>query len=93
MHTRATQHFHRGLLLAMTQEKKRILEKHTEIFLDFFIFFLEGSKLKKGKKIENNHLHGKAPDTSILHQVFLLLFIMFLSIIMIFGVILMPFLT
>ena len=31
-------------------------------------------------------------DTSILHHVFLLLFIMFLSIIMLFGVILMPFL-
>ena len=32
-------------------------------------------------------------DTSILHHVFLLLFIMFLSIIMLFGVILMPFLS
>ena len=32
-------------------------------------------------------------DTSILHHVFLLLFIMFLSIIMLFGVILMPFIS
>ena len=32
-------------------------------------------------------------DTSILHHVFLLLFMMFLSIIMLFGVILMPFLS
>ena len=32
-------------------------------------------------------------DTSILHHVFLLLFIMFLCIIMLFGVILMPFLS
>ena len=32
-------------------------------------------------------------DTSILHHVFFMLFIMFLSIIMLFGVILMPFLS
>ena len=38
-------------------------------------------------------LAQKSCDTSILHHVFLLLFIIFLSIIMLFGVILMPFLS
>ena len=45
---RATQHFHLGLLLGTTK-KKRISEKHTEIFLDFLVF-LEESKLKKEKQ-------------------------------------------
>ena len=35
--------------------------------------------------------HAEGSDTSILHHVFLLLFIIFLSIIMLFGVIIMPF--
>ena len=45
---RSTQHFHRGLLLIMTQRKKRIPEKHTEIFFEFLIF-LEERKLEKEK--------------------------------------------
>ena len=49
MHMRATQHFHLGLLLSTTQQKKRISKKHTEIFLEFLIF-LEESKLKKEKR-------------------------------------------
>ena len=50
MHMRATQHFHCGLLLGMTQrkEKKRNSEKHTEIFLEF-LACLKKSK-KKGKQ-------------------------------------------
>jgi len=61
MHTRATQHLHRGLLLGMTQiKKKRNSEKHTEIFLEFLVFL---NKQIKGKsKNENNYLHGKAPN-------------------------------
>ena len=59
---RTTQQFHRGLLLGTTQnKKKRISEKHTEIFLEFPIF-LEGSKLKKKNKNEKNYLHGIAPN-------------------------------
>ena len=46
---RATQHFHRGILLSTPKEKKRISKKHTEIFLDFLVF-LEESKLKKEKQ-------------------------------------------
>ena len=48
---RVTQHFHRGLPLGTTQQKKRKInsEKHTEIFLEFLVFH-EGSKLKKGKQ-------------------------------------------
>ena len=63
MHIRATQHFHRGLPLGTTQQKKRKInsEKHTEIFLEFLIF-LEESKLKKEKQKRENYLHGKAPN-------------------------------
>ena len=61
MPMRATQHFHRGLLLTMTQQKKRISEKHTGIFLEFLVF-LEESKLTKENKNEKNYLHGKAPN-------------------------------
>ena len=62
MQMRTTQQFHRGLLLGTTQvKKKRISEKHTEIFLEFLVF-LEESKLKKKNKNEKNYLHGKAPN-------------------------------
>ena len=47
--------------------------------------WLEAMKSEIGSMYEN--------DTSILHHVFLLLFMMFLSIIMLFGVILMHFLS
>ena len=46
---RATQHFHRGLLLGTTQQTKRNSKKHTEIFLEFLVF-LEESKLKEEKQ-------------------------------------------
>ena len=46
MHMRATQHFHRGIPLGMTQIKKRNSEKHTEIFLEFLVFL---NKQIKGK--------------------------------------------
>ena len=35
---RATQHFHRGLLLSTPKEKKRISKKHTEMFFGVFDF-------------------------------------------------------
>ena len=57
------------------------LSKHEDMFFDF------GFRLRQAR----SKLGGL--DTSILHHVFLLLFIMFLSIIMLFGVILMPFLS
>ena len=44
---RATQHFHRGLLLSTPKEKKRISKKHTEIFLEFF--FLKKVKQEREK--------------------------------------------
>ena len=63
MHMRATQYFHCGLSLGTTQQKKRkrISEKHTEIFLEFLVF-LEESKLKKEKQKQENYLHGKTPN-------------------------------
>ena len=43
-----------------SNKKKRNSEKHTEIFLEFLVFF---SKQIKGKsKNEKNYLHGKAPN-------------------------------
>ena len=60
IHMRATQHFYRGLLLSTPKEKKIISKKHTEIFLEFLVFF---SKQIKGKSKNNkNYLHGKAPN-------------------------------
>ena len=59
MHMRATQHFHRGLLLSTPKEKKRISEKHTEIFLKFLFFCKQANKKEKN---EENYLHGKAPN-------------------------------
>ena len=61
IHMRATQHFHRGLLLGTTRiRRKRNSEKHTGIFLEFLVFL---NKQIKGKsKNEKNYLHGKAPN-------------------------------
>ena len=58
---RTTQHFHPGLLPGTTQnKKKRNLDKHTEIFLEFLVFL---NKQIKGKsKNEKNYLHGRAPN-------------------------------
>ena len=58
---RATQHFHRGLLLGKTRIKnKRNSEKHTEIFLEFMVFL--NKEIKGKSKNEKNYLHGKAPN-------------------------------
>jgi hypothetical protein len=58
---RATQHFHHGLLRTTTQQKKRISEKHTEIFLEFLVF-LKKAKMKTKNKNEKYNLHGRAPN-------------------------------
>ena len=57
------------------------LSKHVDMFFDFD-FRMRQARSKLG-----------GVGTSILHHVSLLLFIMFLSIIILFGVILMPFLS
>ena len=57
------------------------LSKHVDMFFDFG-FRLRTSRSKLG-----------AVDTSILHHVYLLLFMFFYCILMLFGVILMPFLS
>jgi hypothetical protein len=49
---RATQHFHRGLLLTTTQQKKIISEKHTKIFLEFFIFLKKQNNKEEKQKRE-----------------------------------------
>ena len=57
------------------------LSKHVDMFFDFD-FRMRQARSKLG-----------GVDTSILHHVFLLLFMLFYCIVMIFGVILMPFLS
>ena len=71
---RATQHFHRGLLLGKTRKKrKRNSEKHTEIFVEILAFL---NKHIKGKsKDEKNYLHGKAPNKQKVNKVIFLGFI------------------
>ena len=60
---RATQHFHRGLLLSMIQnKKKRNSEKHTKIFLEFLVFRKQANK--KGKaKIRKTIYTGNLPTS------------------------------
>ena len=60
MPIRATEHFHRGLPFSRLNKRKRISEKHTEIFLEFLVFLKE-SKLKKGNKNEKNIYTRKLP--------------------------------
>ena len=51
IHMRATQHFHRGLLLGKTRiKRKRNSEKHTKIFLEFLVFFNKQIKREKQKR-------------------------------------------
>ena len=51
IHMRATQHFHRGLLLGTTRiKRKRNSEKHTEIFLEFLVFLNKQIKREKQKR-------------------------------------------
>ena len=60
---RATQHFHRGLLLATTQWKeKKFRETHWDIF-GVFGFYLEGNKLKKEKKTRKTIYTGELPTS------------------------------
>ena len=56
---RATQHFHRGLLLGMTQIKRKEIQRNTLKYFWSFWFFL--NKKIRGKN-EKNYLHGKAPN-------------------------------
>ena len=42
-----------------SNKKKRNSEKHTEMFLEFFVFF---SKQIREKQKRENYLHGKAPN-------------------------------
>ena len=77
---RATQYIHHGLLLGMTQQKIRISEKHTEIFLEFLVF-LEESKLKKEKQNEKNYLHRKAPNKQKKNREIFLGFLLILQLI------------
>ena len=41
-------------------KKKRVSEKHTEIFLEFLVFL--NRQIKEKSKNEKNYLHGKAPN-------------------------------
>ena len=60
MQIRATPHFHRGLLLGMTQQKeKKFRETHWNIF-GVFGFLEQANKRKKQK--QKNYLHEKAPN-------------------------------
>ena len=47
---RATQHFHRGLLLGMTQIKGKEFQRNTLKYFLGFLFFLKESKSKKKKQ-------------------------------------------
>ena len=58
---RDTQHFHCGLLLSTTQQKKSNSEKHTEIFLEILIFLKQAKEVRE-KQERENYLHGKAPN-------------------------------
>ena len=49
---RATQHLHRGILLTMAQQKKRISGKHNEMVLSFCFFWKKPKKKKKKQKQE-----------------------------------------
>ena len=58
---RATQHFHRGLLLGKTRMKRKEIQRNILKYFWSFLVFL--NKQIKGKsKNEKNYLHGKAPD-------------------------------
>ena len=59
---RATQHFHRGLLLGTTRIKIKEIQRNTlKYFLELF-GFLGRKKIKGKNKNEKNYLHGKAPN-------------------------------
>ena len=57
---RATQHFHRGLLLGTTRIKGKEIQRNTlKYFWEFLVFL---NKQKGKTKNEKNYLHGKAPN-------------------------------
>ena len=59
---RDTQHFHRGLLLGMINEKKRISKKQNKIFLEFLVCCKQANK--KGKaKMSKTIYTGKLPTS------------------------------
>ena len=58
---RATQYFHRGLLLGKTRIKRKEIQRNTlRYFLEFLVFF--NKRIKGKSKNEKNYLHGKAPN-------------------------------
>ena len=58
---RATQHFHRGLLLGTTQIKGKEIQRNTlKYFWEFLVFL--NKQIKGKRKNEKNYLHGKAPN-------------------------------
>ena len=56
---RATQHFHRGLLLGMTRTKRKEIHRNILKYFWSFWFFFNKQIISKNKK---NYLHGKAPN-------------------------------
>ena len=58
---RATQHFHRGLLLGTTRIKRKEIQRNTLKYFWSFWFFLNKQTKEKSKN-EKNYLHGKAPN-------------------------------
>ena len=54
MHMRATQHFHRGLLLGTTRIKRKEIQRNTlRYFLEFLVFF--NKRIKEKSKNERNN--------------------------------------
>ena len=47
---RATQHFHRGLLLGSTRIKRKEIQRNTLIFFEFFGFLEQANKREKQKR-------------------------------------------
>ena len=56
---KATQHFHRGILLT-TQRKRKEFQRNTLKY--FWSSFKEAKQRRKENKNEKNYLHGKAPN-------------------------------
>ena len=52
MHMRATQHFHRGLLLATTQIRRKEIQRNTLKYFWSFWFFLKKANKKEKQKRE-----------------------------------------
>jgi len=51
MNMRATQHFHYGLLLGMTQKKEKEIQRNTlKCFWSFWLFLKQANKREKQKR-------------------------------------------